>query len=47
MKKSDQKKDLGVITSDTPLWNNQIVSCINKRNQIDIRKRDVVAQEIK
>ena len=34
MKKSEQEKDLGVLTSGTLLWNDQIVSCINKGNQM-------------
>ena len=31
---SDQEKDLGVLTSDSLLWNSQIKSCIAKANQM-------------
>ena len=34
MKTFKQEKDLGVLTSGTLLWNDQIVSVINKRNQM-------------
>ena len=30
MKKSEQEKDLGVLTSGTLLWNDQINSCVSK-----------------
>ena len=32
MKKSGQEKDLGVLTSRTLLWNDQINSCVSKAN---------------
>ena len=34
IKVSDQEKDLGVLTSDTLLWNDQINSCISKANKL-------------
>ena len=34
MKKSEQEKDLGVLTSGTLLWNDQINSCVSKANQM-------------
>ena len=34
MLKSDQEKDLGVLTTCNLLWNDQINSCINKANQM-------------
>ena len=34
MKKSEQQKDLGVLTSGTLLWNDQINSCVSKANQM-------------
>ena len=34
LKKSEQEKDLGVLTSGTLLWNDQIESCISKANQM-------------
>ena len=34
MTESEQEKDLGVITSGTLLWNDQISACINKANKM-------------
>ena len=34
LKKTEQEKDLGVLTSGTLLWNDQIESCISKANQM-------------
>ena len=34
MKESDHEKDLGVLTSDTLLWTDQITSCVSKTNQL-------------
>ena len=34
LKESDQERDLGVLTSDTLLWNDQIKSCIAKANKM-------------
>ena len=34
LKKTGQEKDLGVLTSGTLLWNDQIESCISKANQM-------------
>ena len=34
LKKTVQEKDLGVLTSGTLLWNEQIESCISKANQM-------------
>ena len=34
MAKSEQEKDLGVLTSGTLLWNDQISACINKANKM-------------
>ena len=34
LKKTEQEKDLGVLTPGTLLWNDQIESCISKTNQM-------------
>ena len=34
LRKTDQEKDLGVLTSGNLLWNDQIESCISKANQM-------------
>ena len=34
LRKTDQEKDLGVLTSGNLLWNDQIKSCISKANQM-------------
>ena len=34
LKKTEQEKDLGVLTSGTLLWNDQIESCISKAYQM-------------
>ena len=34
LKESEQERDLGVLTSDTLLWNDQIKSCIAKANKM-------------
>ena len=34
LKKTEQEKDLGVLTSGTLLWNDQVESCISKANQM-------------
>ena len=34
MTESEQEKDLGVLTSGTLLWNDQISACINKANKM-------------
>ena len=34
LKKTEQEKDLGVLTSGTLLWNDQIESCVSKANQM-------------